>query len=522
MQVGKKTICILLPLLIVVAGFFVPADTADAASAFSTSGVSMPSTMEKGKSFVVKGYVSSRVKMTSLYCGVVNSSGKWVKYVYASTNPKAKRYNLYNLDSKIRFGKLSGGKYYYRVWVRDARGTSRTLVNHPFRVLSLSVSGQSTPGNLYYQKGFVVKGRVASSASRINYLRVGIATSSRKWIKGKNVTLNPKARSYDLGNLDYRIPASKLSPGTYYYYVRARDSVSPLTTLVKKKFTVSRFATSGVKTPGRLASGSGFVVKGKVTSYVHSFNYVRVGIKTSGGSWKKGCYASVNPRKVSYDINALDSKIKFGKLKKGTYRYSIWVRNAAGYSKTVINKKFTVGYSTSSSSGSSGTSTSSGKIYSGGRILSYRSSVINSIGAQPVSGPCGIYAMAYCRAVIDGHFYKNGYSTIYSRLINQYGHGGFCAYWGEAGGDSVYYMTARSCYSAALRQLANGKPCVINVYNGYTGNQHYLAVIGYTAGTTYSNVTLSRFIVLDPGYGTVKYLSQMRYYNNSSPQCITF
>lgn len=515
---GMRVKSIMISVLLLVTGIFLPLNTASTASAaasgFSTSGVSLPSSsIQTGTSFVVKGTVKSNVKIKYLYVGAVSSSGKWVKNAYAVAKPKAKSYNISKLDSKIAFGKIPAGKYYYRIWVKDYNGTKRTVVNKYFSVKSLKASGVSKPSNTYKGKSFTVKGKI-SSKYKITYVKAGITNSSKKWVSGKYVTVKPNAKSYNLNRLDSRIAVSRLSAGTYYYYVRAKDTRSKTTTLVKKKFTVSQFSLKSYKYPTTLSVGKGFSVVGTVKS-AHTLNYVRAGIKTSSGKWIKGKYANKNPRKTSYDLSGLDSKIKFGALSAGTYYYSVWCRDVNGVSKTLLKKKFKVG--------STNTNTSTGDVVSGGRTLSYKSSLITStIGPQPYSGPCGLYAMAYCRAVIDGYFTKNGYSSIESRIIHQYGHGTSLAYWGTAGGDPCYYTTARSCYKVALKQVVNGKPAIINVYNGYTGNQHYVAVIGYVAGTTYDNVSLSKFIVLDPAYGAKKYLSTMKYYNNSSPQCITF
>jgi len=157
-----------------------------------------------------------------------------------------------------------------------------------------------------------------------------------------------------------------------------------------------------------------------------------------------------------------------------------------------------------------------------GKTISYKSSVVKSIGRQGVSGPCGIYSMAYCRAVLDGKFTKGKYSSIRSRIINQYGAGTYCAYWYRAKGTTRLYSSRKTCYKAALKQIRKGRPCILKVKNGYTGNNHYVAVVGYVSGTTYSNVSIRKFVALDPAYGTKKKLSTLKYYNSSRHQLITF
>ena len=130
--------------------------------------------------------------------------------------------------------------------------------------------------------------------------------------------------------------------------------------------------------------------------------------------------------------------------------------------------------------------------------------------------------MAYCRAILDGKFTKGTYSSIHERIIEEYGNGTNYAYWYKAGGTSTYYSSNRSCYRDAISQINMGRPCILLVHNGYTGNTHYITIVGYTKGTTESNVALSRLIALDPAYGTLKYLSNMKYYDHSTAQLVKF
>ncbi len=59
-----------------------------------------------------------------------------------------------------------------------------------------------------------------------------------------------------------------------------------------------------------------------------------------------------------------------------------------------------------------------------GKTLSYNVSKFRKIGKQPYSGPCGLYAMAYGRLVIDGDFtISSKYSSVCSQLTSQYGLG---------------------------------------------------------------------------------------------------
>lgn len=511
----------ILAIMLVFGGGMLSAETTSAASSSMTvTGAVYPTQLKKGSPYSISGVIRSRCKLKSVHVGAKTKSGKWVAGVNAKASPNTKTYNIKKLDTSVHFARLRAGTYYYYIRAKDARGTVKTLLRHKLTVSSITASGVTKPSHLYKGTGFFVKGRV-KSASRLTMVRAGIMTSSKKWIHGKNVIANPKAKSYNLARMDSGIPARKLSSGIYYYTVIARDSSGAEAKLVQKRFSVSYMKTSGCSYPTSLSTGHSFSLRGTVKSGLR-MTTVKAGVKKKSGKWVSNVVAVAHPYKKSYSISAIDSKIKFGRLKSGTYYYSVKARDKGGYTKTLLYKKFTVGSSSGGSSGGSGNSSDGGSLRSGGRILSYNSSVIRNIGAQPYSGPCGIYAMAYCRAVLDGHFTKKRYRSIYRRIINEYGHGSSYAYWYEAGGYSRWYSTNRSCYKAALNQIAKGRPCIINLHNNGTGNNHYVAVIGYSAGTTYSNIKLGRFYALDPGYGKLLHLSNMNYSNSSSPQCITF
>jgi hypothetical protein len=199
----------------------------------------------------------------------------------------------------------------------------------------------------------------------------------------------------------------------------------------------------------------------------------------------------------------------------------VYASDEFGQEKYLVDKKFKITRSTPAKR--SVYSTATGKIKKKGYRLSFNTNVISAIGAQPVSGPCGQYAMAYARAVIDGIFPLNSkYKSYYKQFYNEYGFKSHYAYWYMAGGSPVWYQTCKNCYKAALKEITNGRPCIINLHNKSTGNNHFVTVIGYMAGTTYDNVSLKSFIALDPGYGTQVFLKNMNYKNSDNPEAVFF
>lgn len=369
------------------------------------------------------------------------------------------------------------------------------------------------PTHQYVGKGFWVKGTVKSNA-KLTKVRCGILNSKSRWMNKMNYIASTNKYSFDVEYFDSKIIFGKLAPGTYYYRIWAKDVNGNSKTLVNRKFTVSKLYVTNKTVPGSThTKGKAFSLRGIVKSKF-AMRKVTVGITNNAGTWKKGFYVSKNINSTTFNIKNVDSKIKFGKLGNGTYRYKVFAKDKFGKYCYVINKKFTIGKAAAKQSG---------QVKLGGYRLKYKANVINAIGKQPVSGPCGQYAMAYCRAIIDGSFpKKKKYASYYKQLYWEYGLGSHWAYWYKADGSPVWYSSAKSCYKAALKEVSKGNPCVINLHNKNTGNNHFVTVIGYTPGTTLSNVRLKDFIVLDPGNGKLQYIKYTNYTDSKNPECVFF
>ncbi len=384
---------------------------------------------------------------------------------------------------------------------------------------AIKATNYSVPGNLYKGTAVTLKGKVVST-TKLTYVRVGIRTKKGKWISGKNVTVNPKKKKFNIKTVDTKIKFGKLKAGTYYYTVTAKNSSGSVATVINRKVTVSQMKVKSYTKPSYyMVKGRSFTLKGTVTSKF-KMKKVRVGIVTTAGKWKSGFNKAVNPKSKKFSISKVDTSIKFGKLSTGTYRYVIYALDNKGKGRTLVSKTFKV---VSPSTASYSSATAKILTLTGCTRLSYNSSVIAAIGRQMKSGPCGLYCMAYCRAILDGKFSKSGYDTYYEKLYSVYGHNSNYSHWDEGGGDSIWFTTAKSSYVRAIREIKKGKPCIIKLHNGYSGNNHYVTIIGYTTGTTESNVCLDRLIAIDPVFCQMRYLSSISYYSDTTtPQCIVF
>lgn len=97
------------------------------------SGKYAPETLNAGSSYSISGKITSNYKITSVTVGVYNKDGSATSQV-KTVKPNTTSYNIKNVDSYIKFGKLSDGSYIFKVTAKDASGASKTLVNKSFTV----------------------------------------------------------------------------------------------------------------------------------------------------------------------------------------------------------------------------------------------------------------------------------------------------------------------------------------------------------------------------------------------------
>ncbi len=234
----------------------------------------------------------------------------------------------------------------------------------------LGICGYTYPKSVKTGKGMTCSGHVISNYT-IKSVTAKIVSSKGSTIYSS--TRKPGGMVYSLYNFDNSMKFAKLSAGTYTYVITARDSSGKKVT-AKHAFHVSSSAstvalrgcaTSNVSTaavavpqapaapekaastlrgvglnyPKKLKKGRTFTLKGKVKSN-YPLKKVTITVTTKKG--KKKLKASCTLSGVrTYNVKGLDERIKFGKLKKGTYYYIVKATDSKK-SKRLLKKKFTV------------------------------------------------------------------------------------------------------------------------------------------------------------------------------------
>ena len=322
-------------------------------STLSIRDETIPSEITEGSGFGVEGAINSNYRLSNVSVKIIDSDGNAV--ISKSVDPGAWSYDLNKLDSSIKFGTLSPGTYKYQISATDEK-KSLTFVNASFKVKAKPVSAASklkiasvvAPTTIYQGDGFSISGKITSNR-KISQVSVSVIDQSGRPVL--NASAKPKAKSYNVSKLDAKIKFGTLSTGTYTYKVTAKDA-KQTSTLVNRQFEVvkdpaaSMPAASAKSTlkitsynyPTSIKKGKSFSIKGKIRSN-KKISSVKVQVLKSNG--KAALSATAKPKAKSYNIKKLDKKIKFGKLKKGTYTYRVIAKDST-QTLTLVSRAFTV------------------------------------------------------------------------------------------------------------------------------------------------------------------------------------
>lgn len=350
-------------------------------------------------------------------------------------------------------------------------------------------SGSYSPGTLKEGQSYSISGNLTSKY-KITSVTTGIYYSNGKALQTK--TEYPNATSYNINRVDKYIRFGSLSVGSYVFKVTAAVKFgwfSLSSVVVNKSFTVVPKAIestlkigSGRYSPGTLTVGQSYSISAEITSN-YRINSVTVGVYYTNG--KAATTKSANPNAYSYNINKLDSSIRFGTLSVGSYIFKITARDATG--KTVSKS-------------------SSFKVerppftYKGMAL-----SVYESQGRQ-------MCVLTSISMLIRSKLYLDGkpYSGITQYVVkNQYNNGNLPAYWGvicqnankKSGASGT--MTHKTLSGSATTRLATVLNLVssrregVVVYFYMNGNnQHAIRICNYDGA----------FYVSDPGSSNMRYV----------------
>ena len=139
--------------------------------------------------------------------------------------------------------------------------------------------------------------------------------------------------------------------------------------------------------------------------------------------------------------------------------------------------------------------TSQATVTSSSKTLNVNMDIIKKTGYQPESGPCGCYALAYCRDILDNKVHS---WTEYSNegYVKAWGRYGYTVNWSKGSYISKKGADKQAVLKALYDSINSGKPAVVRVKgNGSKG--HYVAVVGYKDVTNVNSLSEANFLIID-------------------------
>ena len=205
--------------------------------------------------------------------------------------------------------------------------------------------------NITVGESVSIRGTLYSASSSFTMITIGVYDSEHQMMTGK--TAYPMATSYDVSRLAEQIRFSDLAAGTYTYEITVSNGTHTNYTIVDQEFTVSAgnenvddsIAITGNSTIPNIMVGKAVSIQGTVSSASSNITKITVGVFDENNVIVTG--NSVSPNLKTYDVANLDAFVKFGNLKAGTYYYKVLVTNATHTDYEVVNQKFTVSESNS-------------------------------------------------------------------------------------------------------------------------------------------------------------------------------
>ena len=227
---------------------------ADAASkgSIQLKNCNTPSVIIMTHSYSIKGKIKASSKINKVEIGIVSKKGgNWV-YKYTKKNINKKSFNIKKADTKLKFGNLKEGDYYYRIFVQLKGKKRKRVLNSAFIVedksagsvnlgsseaTEVKLHGVNAPSDYSVGKEFIPRGTVTCS-TKIKKVEVGIVFApTNKWTEYKYEG-KVNAESFDLA-LTYPTLRFDLLPGGLYRYRMYAHTADGIKLVFNRQFTVT-------------------------------------------------------------------------------------------------------------------------------------------------------------------------------------------------------------------------------------------------------------------------------------------
>ena len=326
-----------------------------------TGATAVPDTFAAGSDYAVTGTLTSASSnIKSLFVGIYNSAGAVVsgRTIALST----KTYDLKGMDDYVSFSGLGAGTYLFAVIASNDSKNNEVLLTKSFTVTGntavtsdeLTLTNASVvPDTIKSGTTLSISGTVASDSTNLRTLTVAVYDLNGNFKTGG--TINPAAKRYELSGLDRYVSFQTLAAGSYHYYVMASNDKYSNKVLAHKQFTVEgstpvsdTMTISGFTSiPASITQNTVVNIKGTVTSGNSNLTTLFAGVYNSAGQVVTG--RTINPASTSCDLAAkLNPYIEFNKLTAGDYMFAVIASNATTTNQVLVNQKFKITGTTSS------------------------------------------------------------------------------------------------------------------------------------------------------------------------------
>lgn len=261
-----------------------------------------PTTLDLGKSFSIRGKIKAKKKISSVSIGIYSGAENKYKYKYTKKGINKKSFNIKKADSKLKFGKLKAGTYYYIIKVKLKGKKTKKVLTQCFTVVDnrastvnlgvadsagISLSGVKAPGTYQVGKEFTPSG-IVHSDSKIKKVEIGIViAATNKWTEYK-YTDNVNTNDYDLSKVGNKLRFDLLPGGSFRYRMYAHTEAG-VKIAFNKEFTV--------KPSGKPMAAVNWAVR---IANDDTFTYGKISYKDTNIANQQGCYfCSNNDKKVA-------------------------------------------------------------------------------------------------------------------------------------------------------------------------------------------------------------------------------
>ena len=186
-----------------------------------------------------------------------------------------------------------------------------------------------------HPEGIVVHGTKAASTGTHGVLAVKVKNGI---IYAADSTINTGLSNKGIKQWKNTTMLNPSKVTKYWYISGVSTSSKTIPSNYKSSKPKSILKIASLKAPSSIKKGKGFSLKGKITSTI-KITDVTIKILNNRGNSVKTLTRKPNAR--SFDIQSIDSLIKFGTLAKGSYTYQVTATDASQTLKLVC-KQFTI------------------------------------------------------------------------------------------------------------------------------------------------------------------------------------